>query len=281
MDRTPQETDTDDTTVVGDPGAPEESITDTADETPSETAAPPAEVETALDEPDSTDDEAVSTDDVSASADTATAEQRIVGTVPATGPIPIVGDAIPVTGPVPVIRPIYPPKRRLPWIISTIALLLLLIGGAYLGWRMYEVNTEWQAYAGDLEMANYELGEQIAQEQATVVEKEAEVDLLSEQLANSNDRLLDLADEKASAVDGQEFNEQLIEGLNTTLSLGQTATASLNSCIDGLEQLNEYLAAPEDEYDPEQVEDYADGVNELCAASDTATANFQSALASE
>ncbi|WP_062076406.1 hypothetical protein [Demequina globuliformis] len=276
MDRTPQETPSEASESVGNVGVPEESAESTQELAP------------VRDEPDGSHD--AEQDATAGSADlkggsgthpkdSDTGPVRApLGTVPMTGPIPVVGDALPITGAVPVIRPIYPPKRRLPWIISTVALALLVLGGAYLGWRMYEVNTEWQAYAADLEDANYELGSQIAVEQGNVMDKQAEVDLLSEQLSTSNDRLLDLADEKASAVDGQEFNEQVIEQLQTTLNLGTAATASLNSCIDGLEQLNEYLAAPEDEYDPEEIQDYADGVNELCTDANSATSTFQRSL---
>lgn len=195
-----------------------------------------------------------------------------------TGAIPIVGEANPVTGSMPVIGPIYPPKPRRPWIIATCVLAAGLIGASYLGWRMWTINEEWQAYAADVENANYDLGDQIAAVQQDLGEKQQEVDLLSQQLSTSNDRLTDVSAEKAAALDSQELASQVITTLEETLSLGQAATATLNSCIDGLEQLTDYLEAPEDEYEPEQIAEYASGVADLCTNADEATSRFQGAL---
>ncbi|WP_084129999.1 hypothetical protein [Demequina sp. NBRC 110055] len=195
-----------------------------------------------------------------------------------TGSIPIVGEANPITGAMPVIGPVYPPKSRRPWIIATSVLALALIGAGYLGWRMWQINEEWQAYADDVTSANYDLGEQIAGVQQNLTEKQQEVDLLSQQLATSNDRLTDVSAEKAAALDSQELTSQVITTLEETLSLGQAATATLNSCIDGLEQLTAYLQAPEDEYEPEQITEYASNVSDLCDNADAATARFQGAL---
>lgn len=195
-----------------------------------------------------------------------------------TGPIPVIGEANPITGALPVIGPVYPPKSRRPWIIATCILAVALIGAGYLGWRMWQINEEWQAYADDVTTANYDLGEQIASVQQNLTEKQQEVDLLSQQLATSNDRLTDVSAEKAAALDSQELTSQVITTLEETLSLGQAATATLNSCIDGLEQLTTYLEAPEDEYDPEQIAEYASNVSDLCDNADAATVRFQGAL---
>ncbi|WP_084100527.1 hypothetical protein [Demequina sp. NBRC 110051] len=195
-----------------------------------------------------------------------------------TGPIPVIGEANPITGALPVIGPVYPPKPRRPWIIATCVLGVALIGAGYLGWRMWQINEEWQAYSDDVTTANYDLGEQIASVQQNLTEKQQEVDLLSQQLSTSNDRLTDVSAEKAAALDSQELTSQVITTLEETLSLGQAATATLNSCIDGLEQLTTYLEAPEDEYDPEQIAEYASNVSDLCDNADAATVRFQGAL---
>ncbi|WP_152648082.1 hypothetical protein [Demequina sediminicola] len=238
------------------------------------------ELETTVDVADPAED-VTTTEDATTPTDASAGDRTrlpIASIVPP-GPIPVTGDVEPLTGSMPVIKPIYPPKSRKPWVIATTALTLLLLGAAYMGWRMYEVNTEWQDYANQLTQANYDLGEQIAEEQATVMEKQSEIDLLSEQLSASNSRVLDLSAEKASAIDGQESASQAITTLEEALSFGQAATASLNSCIDGLEQLGVYRSAPEGEYEPAEINDYEDSVEQLCTSADSATARFQGALA--
>ncbi|MFV0287494.1 MAG: hypothetical protein ACK5IM_14085 [Demequina sp.] len=195
-----------------------------------------------------------------------------------TGAIPIVGEANPITGAMPVIGPIYPPKPRRPWIIATCVLAALLIGAGYLGWRMWEINGEWQAYAADVEDANYALGEQIAEVRQNLVDKQNEADLLSEQLATNKARVVDLSAEKAAAIDSSEYASQVTERLEETLSLGHVATSSLSSCIDGLEQLVTYLEAPEEAYEPTQIADYAESVTDLCDTAESATGTFQDSL---
>lgn len=264
-----------------DPPTPTDHVSESSD--PNETSQP--SVFTGVDTDDADEADGLDADDTRAddadaddTAEIAPITAPTIQGVRATGAIPIVGDAMPVTGAVPVIRPIYPPKSRTPWIVTTIVLFLLLAGSVYLGWRLWTVNGEWQDYSDQLTQANYDLGEQIAAEQLIVTQKENEVALLSEQLSASNSRLLDVSAEKADALDNDAWNQQIVEQQGNQLSLGQAATASLNSCIDGLENLVEYVSAPEDEYDADQVQDYADGVVELCAAADTATQNFQNAF---
>ncbi|WP_084076715.1 hypothetical protein [Demequina sp. NBRC 110057] len=194
------------------------------------------------------------------------------------GTIPIIGDANPITGSMPVIGPIYPPKPRRPWIIATCVLAALLIGAGYLGWRMWEINGEWQQYADEVEEANYALGEQIASVQQELTDKQNEADLLSEQLATNKARVVDLSAEKAAAIDSSEYASQVTDKLEETLSLGQVATSSLTSCIDGLEQLVSYLQAPEDEYEADEISNYADSVTDLCDTAEGATSTFQDSL---
>jgi len=171
----------------------------------------------------------------------------------------------------PPAAPVAAPRRRgrAGWIAASIVLFLLLGAAVALDVHLWRTTDQWEARADDLTEINYALGEELSSEQSTTMQLESEIDLLSQQLATSNQKVVDLSAEKASANDASAFANQQIEELTGFLSQATAVASSMQRCIDGQEQLAEYLTEP-DNYEPDQLAEYARGVSQLC---DSARAN--------
>ncbi|WP_084040246.1 hypothetical protein [Demequina sp. NBRC 110053] len=169
------------------------------------------------------------------------------------------------------------PRRRgrAGWIATSIVLLLLLGVSVALNWHLWNTTEAWEARADELTTVNYDLGAQLSSEQATTMGLESEIELLSQQLATSNQRVLDLSAESQSAIDESTFASQQIDLLEGHLTTATSTATSLQRCVDGQQQLTQYLKTPDD-YDPQELAAFEKSVSELCA---TAEQNQQRMLA--
>ncbi|WP_297083449.1 hypothetical protein [uncultured Demequina sp.] len=176
--------------------------------------------------------------------------------------------------------PVAAPRRRgrAGWIAASIVLFLLLGAAVALDVHLWRTTDQWEARADELTEANYALGEELSSEQSTTMQLESEIDLLSQQLATSNQKVVDLSAEKASANDASAFANQQIDQLEGYLSQSTAVASAMQRCIDGHEQLAEYLAEP-DNYEPEQLSEYASGVTQLCEAAKDSNEALRAELA--
>lgn len=168
-------------------------------------------------------------------------------------------------------------RRTRFWPILTISLVLLLAAAGYVIWYLWGTTEQWHQRADDLTAVNYELGQELSDTQARLSVLEGDLDLLGEQLATSNQRLLDVAAENASIIDDQAYASQQLASLADRLSSAGSVAIQLNRCIEEQRRLADYLANAED-YDPDELADYRTSVDELCEPAVSANARLQEAL---
>lgn len=168
-------------------------------------------------------------------------------------------------------------RGRASWITATFIFVLLFGSAGFLDWYLWNTTQEWQEHATELTEANYELGAQLSAEKQTILQLNSEIDLLTQQLATSNQTVIALSADKAGAVDQSALRQQEIEALEGTLVSAGSVANSLHRCIDEQQQLAEYLRDAEN-YEPEDLESLSAGVDELCSSAERANDRLQEAL---
>lgn len=175
------------------------------------------------------------------------------------------------------------PSRRAPrrgragWIAATVVLMLLLGGAVALDWYLWNTTEEWERRSEALTEMNYDLGARLSSEQQTTMQLKSEIDLLTQQLATSNQKVTALSAEKASAVDESATYLQEIEALETDVSSASGVANALHRCVDGQQELVTYLRDAEN-YEPEELEDFSESVRALCEEAETGNDRLQEAL---
>ncbi|WP_416811421.1 hypothetical protein [Demequina sp.] len=164
------------------------------------------------------------------------------------------------------------------WIAASVLLFLMLGLSVALNWHLWTTAEAWEARSDELTDINYDLGDQLATEQSAGLQLESEIDLLSQQLATSNQTVIDLSAEKADALDATEYASQQIDTVTGHLTTATSVATSLQRCVDGQEQLIEYLGAP-DNYDPVELAAFQKSVDELCTRAENANQRMRSELA--
>ncbi|MFW2513493.1 hypothetical protein ACNI3K_06915 [Demequina sp. SO4-13] len=168
-------------------------------------------------------------------------------------------------------------RGRRGWIAATVVFALLFGGAAALDWYLWNTTEEWEARAGMLTEANYDLGERLSSEQQTTMQLSSEIDLLTQQLATSNQKVTDLSSEKANAVDESAFYLQQIDALEGNVSSATGVANALHRCVDGQQELVTYLRDAES-YEPEELADFSESVRALCDEAEAANDRLQDAL---
>lgn len=153
--------------------------------------------------------------------------------------------------------------HELRWIITSVALAVLLIVSALFSSHLWGVSRAWEQQADELDAANYDLGSRVAAERAEVTRLTDEIDLLSQQLATAQQRITELADINAQADDNVQYYVQNITRLTDSLALATTVAASLNRCVEGHEQLLHYVRNA-DNYNPADVAQFETSLTTLC-----------------
>ena len=166
-------------------------------------------------------------------------------------------------------------RRRWQAVAGIAAVVATLMAGlvAYL----WVINGQWEQRVDRLTVDSYDLGERLSAEQSQVVSLQGDLDLLNEQLTTAQERISELADEKAQLSDSQAAIQQEIELLEELAGLGGSVAFALNRCISAQDQLVEYLENSE-AYDAGELAAYQDDVNTICTAAKNANDIFQEAL---
>ena len=171
-----------------------------------------------------------------------------------------------------------PRGRRVGWIVTVVLLILLLATSVLLNRHLWITSDQWEARSAALTDVNYDLGEQLSREEQTTTQLESEIELLTQQLATSNQRVVDLSAGKATAEDASEYARQQIEQLTASLTNASAVANALHRCADGQQQLVTYLENP-DNYEPEELTEYAESVGQLCEAAERSNEQLREALA--
>lgn len=168
-------------------------------------------------------------------------------------------------------------RSRAGWIAATFIFMLLFGSAAFLDWYLWNTTQEWQDHSRHLTEANYDLGARLSAEQQATLQLNSEIDLLTQQLATSNQTVIALSADKAGAVDQSALRQQEIEALEDNLDSAGSVANALHRCVDQQQQLAEYLRDSEN-YEPEDLEDFSSGVSTLCTAAELANDRLQEAL---
>lgn len=164
--------------------------------------------------------------------------------------------------------------------------LMLLAGGAgifavlLLAFTMYllVINNQWQTRTEALTVEAYDLGERLTDANGQIVEKQAQIDLLGDQLETAQGKVLDLADEMAQVGDDSTYIQQQLDLYRNLASLGGTTSLALNRCVNEYGQLVDYLKDP-GAWDPESLAAYEESVrNDICQPALNANATLQKTL---
>ena len=152
--------------------------------------------------------------------------------------------------------PVRRSRRPWAWIALTTLLLLGLAGSSALAAYLWQTTTAWQseterveAVAADLQGERDELAAEL--EQST-----RDLAATDQQLREAQDRIRELAEEKAQTADEREVARLLVT------SVADVAT-QLETCVRGQDQLITALSDLE-AYDPESVVQYAESVRAAC-----------------
>ena len=160
-------------------------------------------------------------------------------------------------------------------LVTVLAVTSLGLGIAvsYL-WRVADA---WEERAGDYEQASHELGGALADTRATLDTTNVNLDGVRDQLSTAQARIIELANEKAQLGDDREA-QRLVTDYQERISeaAGRVALA-LDQCVRGQNQLIGYLENSE-LYDPEDLDQYAVEVQDLCQAATDANTALQAEL---
>jgi hypothetical protein len=169
-------------------------------------------------------------------------------------------------------------RRRSPaaWVVACLLVVVLLAAGA-LSAYLWRSTDAWRASSAGWEVLARESASQLATTQEELATAQDELTETKVQLATAQDRITELADEKAQLGDDSAAQQQLADyQARVSQAAGQVATA-LATCIDGQQQLIEYMEAA-DQYDAAELERFRDDVDTLCAQATDANTQLQTEL---
>jgi hypothetical protein len=149
-------------------------------------------------------------------------------------------------------------RRRRPWgwITLTTLLVLALAGASALAAYLWQTTTAWQDETVRVESVAADLRAERDELAAELDQSARDLAATDQQLREAQDRISELAQEKAQTADEREIARLLVT------SVAGVAT-QLETCVRGQDQLITALSDLE-AYDPESVVEYAESVRAAC-----------------
>ncbi|WP_084075942.1 hypothetical protein [Demequina sp. NBRC 110052] len=169
------------------------------------------------------------------------------------------------------------PRERTWWIVAVTVLAIATTVMAVLVYQMVGITEEWEQRSNEIDAANYELGQEIADANTTITQQTDRITLLTQQLDTAKTRISELADQTANFDDDRAYMAQQIDLLSGYVGSASSVANALGRCVDGQKQLVEYVKNAED-YEPQELLDYENSVNELCKAAQDSNAALQAQL---
>ncbi len=173
----------------------------------------------------------------------------------------------------------YAHRPRPVGLLVTVALLsvLLLTASALIAY-LWRVSEAWEERVVEITEFSYGLGSDLATERDTLTTTQEQLALVSDQLAASKDTVSRLQAENAQWGDDAAYAQEQIAGLQEIITDATSVANSLGRCIQGHEQLAEYLSNPDD-LKPKELRSFEQSVDELCQAAADANLAFQQSVA--
>ena len=173
-----------------------------------------------------------------------------------------------------------PAARRRPRaavVVLSAVLVLVLVASSLLLARMFDTTRAWEDSSAGWEKLANENAAELAATKNDLATATAELEATNAQLATAQQRITELADEKAQLGDTSASRQQLADyQARVSRAAGQVATA-LASCVTGQQTLIGYLKESE-KYDAAQLTQFGEDVQTVCAQATDANTALQDAL---
>jgi len=168
-------------------------------------------------------------------------------------------------------------RPRAAVVILSAVLVLVLVASALLLARMFDTTRAWEDSSAGWEKLANENAAELAATTNDLAAATAELEATNAQLATAQQRITELADEKAQLGDTSASQQQLADyQARVSRAAGQVATA-LASCVTGQQTLIGYLKESE-KYDAAQLTQFGQDVQTVCEQATEANTALQDAL---
>jgi len=175
--------------------------------------------------------------------------------------------------------PPAPRHRRRAWAVVTVsALSVLLVATAALATYLWLLTDRQEQRSAEIEAQARAIGTDLATLRSEHEGTLGELAGVNDQLATAQERITQLADEKAQVGDDREVQRQLVDYQARVSQAAANVASALSTCIDAQNQLITYLEDAAS-YDPADLERFKGDVQGVCAAATEANTELQRQLA--
>ena len=178
--------------------------------------------------------------------------------------------------PAPTAAPATRRPRAAVVVLSAALVLVLVVSGLVLA-RMFSTNQAWEDSSAGWEKLANDTANELAATKNDLATATSELEATSAQLATAQQRITELANEKAQLGDTSASQQQLADyQARVSLAAGQVATA-LASCVSGQQKLIGYLQDSA-QYDAAQLTQFGQDVQTVCEHATDANTALQDEL---
>ncbi len=167
------------------------------------------------------------------------------------------------------------PARRRPWGVIVLAILLAL--AVALSTYLWVRTVRFEHYADGIEAQARQIGSDLTQLRTEHDGTVGELAAVTDQLSTAQQRISELADEKAQLGDDRAVQQQLADYQQRVSKAAANVASALSTCIDGQKQLITYLGDAA-AYDPTELATFRDQVTKVCGAATDANTELQREL---
>ncbi len=170
-----------------------------------------------------------------------------------------------------------PPRSGRARRVLTAVLVVLALGLAGSTGYLYRTSHAWQDRAESYEAASTSLGTDLAATRQDLDGAQSELDAVRAQLTTAQERIVELANEKAQVGDDREAQRLLADYQARVSAAAGRVALLLDQCVKGQEQLIGYLGTP-DRYPQADLDAFAASVATSCTAATDANDALQTEL---
>jgi len=125
------------------------------------------------------------------------------------------------------------------WLIAAIAALFVVSG---LAGYLLNAASQWQMHSAQMDQVNIDLGAEVATLRTDLAGTQAELDAVRSQLSTAQERIIELANEKAQIGDQREYQRQLTDYQTRVTDAARLVAVRLEECIVGQQEIISLLA---------------------------------------
>lgn len=163
-------------------------------------------------------------------------------------------------------------RRR--WQVVSGVLTVALVGSCSLSSVLWSRTNDYRDYSDQIAAEATEIGAELARLRTEHEGTLSTLSAVDAQLQVSQDRVTELAAEKAEVGDDREAQRQLADYQQRISQAAGTVASALTTCTQSQEQLIGYLES-EQEYDAQELADFRSQVQELCDEATSANEELQ------